>query len=173
VLVGALHHFPDQAAVGRRVATLLRRGGLVIAHEPTRDRITRGLAEFVHLLRVLLSAGGGFYEHVPIPVTAAERQRGAAELYHFLRCEDPEGGKTQSANDNEAGYADMHGMLSSMFDLLVEQDTYAFFHELIGGLRFSETTNAALAHYIRETDAALVQAGILPATEFFAVGRNR
>ena len=40
IFVGALHHFKDQDRVMRRICTLLTDGGMVIAHEPTRDRVT-------------------------------------------------------------------------------------------------------------------------------------
>jgi 2-polyprenyl-3-methyl-5-hydroxy-6-metoxy-1,4-benzoquinol methylase len=173
VFVGALHHFPNQGAVGRRVVDLLRPGGIVVAHEPTRDRVTEGLAEFGLLVRVLLAAGGGWFDELSVPGSAAEKERLIAKLKRDIEFVDEGGDKVQSPNDNEAGYAAMHAMLSTGFDTILEEDTFAFFHEVIGGLRFDEATNAKLARYLRDADASLVKSGILPAYEFLFVGRRR
>lgn len=173
VTVGALHHFPDQVGVGGRVKELLRPDGIFIVQEPTRDRYTRGLAAFVHMIRLLLSVGGGFYQDLTIPADQARLDVEIDRIFKSLRYESEGGEKLQSPNDNEAGYAEMHAMLSRSFETVTMQDTSAFFHELIGGLRFDETTNVGLARYIRDIDTLLVKEKVLPATEFFFVGRNR
>lgn len=173
IFIGSLHHIGDQTGAMKRAHDLLRHGGLVVAHEPTRDRFTEGTVVFTHFIRTLLSVGGGYFKDVPIPANEEERRRDVEKLLLALKFETEEGDKVQSPNDNDAGYAEMHGALTGTFDTLHEEDTYAFFHETIGGLRFDEETNAKLARFIRDTDAALVKHGILPATEFFFVGRRR
>lgn len=173
LFIGSLHHIGDQEAVMRRASGLLKEGGLIMAHEPTRDRFTEGLVIFTHFIRVLLSAGGGYFRDVPVPIDEAERQSAVDKLLLALKFETEEGDKVQSPNDNDAGYAEMHGALTSHFDTVSEEDTYSFFHETIGGLRFDEKTNVELARFLRDTDAALVKHGILPATEFFFVGRRK
>lgn len=173
VFLGALHHFPDQAATLDRVRSLLRPDGLVLAHEPVRDRVTRGNAIFVHLLRVLLSAQGGFFRNYPVPKDGAAREHEFEKLFAEMRYETEDGGNVQSINDNEAGYAEMRPALDARFDLLSFQWRYAFFHEFIGGLRLDEARNEALAHYLREVDRELCRLGVLSATEFFYVGRKR
>ena len=173
VTVGALHHFPDQGGVGRRVRELLRPDGIFVVQEPTRDRSTLGLAAFVHAVRLLLSTGGGFFEKLAIPSERDHLNDEIASMFKKLRYESEDGSKLQSPNDNEAGYTEMFAMISGMFDVLVFKDTSAFFHELIGGLRFDGPTNIALARYLRDLDEILVQEKILPATEFFLVGKNR
>lgn len=171
VFVGALHHFPDQNGVGRRVETLLKPGGIVIAHEPTRDRISEGMLDLHHLIRVLLSVGGGYYEQIAIPENETQRQAAFSKLKKEVEFLDEDGDKLQSPNDNEAGYVEMRQMLSR-FDCVVEEDTYSFFHEVIGGLRFDDETNVKLARYLRDVDERLVKNKILPAYEFFFVGRT-
>jgi 2-polyprenyl-3-methyl-5-hydroxy-6-metoxy-1,4-benzoquinol methylase len=173
VTVGALHHFPDQNAVGRRIRELLCPGGIVVAQEPTRDRCTLGLAAFVQTLRVLLSLKGGFFEEVAIPKNEAELLKGVEGIFRQLHYEGEQSEKLQSPNDNEAGYAEMQAMLTADFETLLFADTSAFFHEIIGGLRLGQETNAALARYLRDIDTLLVRERILPATEFFFVGRPR
>jgi 2-polyprenyl-6-hydroxyphenyl methylase/3-demethylubiquinone-9 3-methyltransferase len=172
VFLGALHHFPAQDDVLSRARTLLVPGGLCIAHEPVRDRVTRGNAAFVHLMRVVLSTARAFYTTYPIPEDDATMHREIASLHRELRYEGEGGEKLQSVNDNEAGYAEMHPALQSHFEELDFQWRYAFFHEFIGGLRFDETTNVALARYLRSMDRELCQLGVLSATEFFFVGRK-
>lgn len=173
VFLGALHHFPDQGQTLRRVSELLAPRGIVLAHEPVRDRVTRGNAVFVHLLRVLLSIQGGFFKRHAIPASDASREQEFQHLFNEMRYETDDGEKLQSVNDNEAGYAEMQPALDAQFDRLDFSWRYAFFHEFIGGLRFEEATNVELARYLREVDRELCRLGVLSATEFFYVGRMR
>jgi hypothetical protein len=145
----------------------------VLAHEPVRDRVTRGNAVFVHLLRVLLSAQGSFYKRYDVPVDDASREEEFDRLFAEMRYETEDGDNVQSINDNEAGYAEMRPALDERFENLKFDWRYAFFHEFIGGLRFEETRNEALARYLRDVDGELCRLGVLSATEFFYVGRNR
>jgi len=170
--VGTLHHFADQAAILRRVRELLTPGGLMLAHEPTRDRATAGNATLVHLLRMLLSAGGGYYQRVDPPGDAEAVRRGAAKVLQELTYATAGGGKTQSPRDNDAGWADMVPALRRHFVELAYRERYAFFHELIGGLRFDDLRNAALARALRAYDAELCRLGVLQPTEFLFVGRR-
>ena len=173
VFLGALHHFPNQAGTLARVEQLLAPGGIVIAHEPVRDRVTRGNAIFVHLLRVLLSAQGGFFKHYAVPENENAREREFDRLFREMRYETEDGANVQSVNDNEAGYAEMHPALNNRFEQLAFEWRYAFFHEFIGGLRFTEQQNFELARYLRDVDGELCRQGVLSATEFFFVGRKR
>lgn len=173
VFLGALHHFPDQVRVLARAEELLKPAGVILVHEPVRDRVTRGNAIFMHLLRVLISLNSGFYRSYPIPRDAASREREFEQLFAQLRYETEDGHNVQSANDNEAGYAEMFPALIARFDQLTFDWRYAFFHEFIGGLRFDEKLNVELAHYLREVDRELCREGVLSATEFFFVGRKR
>lgn len=52
IFLGALHHFRDQQKVMDSVKRLLNSEGIVIAHEPTRDRVTKGNAIFYDLLPI-------------------------------------------------------------------------------------------------------------------------
>lgn len=172
VFLGALHHFPDQGATLDRVRKLLRPGGLLLAHEPVRDRVTRGNAVFAHLLRVLLSSQVGFYKRYEIPKDALTREKEFDRMFYEMRYENEDGDNVQSVNDNEAGYAEMRPALDERFETVKFNWRYAFFHEFIGGLRFDEAHNEALARYLRDIDRELCRLGVLSATEFFYVGRN-
>ena len=171
VFVGALHHFPDQAAVCQQCRRLLNRNGHIIALEPTRDRVTRGNAIIFNLIQTLLSAGDGYYKKVTIPSSLDEQDQQIMNTFNTLRYEDGEGGKVQSVNDNEAGYEEMLVALKESFTQVSYKDLYGLFHEIIGGLRFDQDTNNQLARYIRDVDRELCDLGVVQATEFLFVGR--
>lgn len=172
VFLGALHHFPDQTATLGRARELIRTGGLVIAHEPVRDRVTPGNAAFVQLLSTLLSINNNFYKRQEISVEREQLLKGVDKIYNSLRYENEDGEKVQSINDNEAGYAEMYPELCRLFKQERFEWRYAFFHEFIGGLRFDEETNTKTAQFLREMDRILVETGVLNATEFLFVGRK-
>lgn len=171
VFLGALHHFADQERVMGQIKRLLRKGGLVVAHEPTRDRMTEGNAAVIHLIRILLAANDGFYQRIPIPETTADCDAEINAIFKDMKYEDQLGDKLQSAHDNDAGHKEMCSALYNNFTEVVYQERYAFFHELIGGLRFDQEKNRQLARYLRNADANLCRMGVLQPTEFFYVGR--
>lgn len=173
VFIGALHHFPDQENVGKKVRSLLKDNGIIIVHEPTRDRMTQGNAAFIHLVRLLLSEGNGFFKKIDIPENLEQQCAEVNKIYSEMRYENESGENVQSVNDNEAGFLEMNGMLQKNFHQLHFQERYAFFHELIGGLRFEQQINTQLARYLRDADAELCRLGVLQPTEFFFVGRNK
>jgi 2-polyprenyl-3-methyl-5-hydroxy-6-metoxy-1,4-benzoquinol methylase len=173
IFVGALHHFPDQERVGDRVRKVLKDNGVIIVHEPTRDRMTMGNAAFIHLVRVLLSVGSGYFSHYSIPSGKEEQANEIARIFTEMRYEGERGENLQSVNDNEAGFKEMNEMLQKRFVQLRYQDRYAFFHELIGGLRFEQQINSQLARYLRDMDSELCRLGVLQPTEFLYVGRRK
>lgn len=173
IFLGSLHHFKEQSRVMRLVQRILKPGGMVVVHEPTRDRVTQGNAAFVHILEVLLSYGKGFYRQVPVPKNEMTYKKNVQGLFRSMKYEDTKGKKVQSVNDNEAGFVDMSQALRKYFVELRYEERYAFFHELIGGLRFSDRKNKELAWFLREADRYLCELGVLQSTEFFFVGRKK
>jgi hypothetical protein len=135
--------------------------------------MTRGNAAFIHLVRVLLSQGDGFFRQIDIPENLEQQSAEVDAIYSEMRYESETGENVQSVNDNEAGFLEMNGMLQKNFRQLHFQERYAFFHELIGGLRFEQHVNTKLARYLRDADAELCRLGVLQPTEFFYVGRNK
>ena len=173
VFLGALHHFPEQLKTIKRAKNLVKLNGLIIAHEPVRDRITRGNAAFVHLLSSLLSISNNFFKSQDLSVERDQLLIQLDKVYKSLKYESEDGEKIQSVNDNEAGFSDMFPRLIAEFKQEKFEWRYAFFHEFIGGLRFdNEETNAHVARFLREMDRILVETGVLNATEFFFVGRK-
>ena len=155
----------------RKVVSLLEPKGCILAHEPTRDRYTEATAAIVHLIRTLLAAGDGFFVSEPIPSNPDDQDKAIMRLLQDLKYEGAGGEKKQSVNDNEAGYSDMIEALNAYFDCKLLKERYAFFHEIIGGLRFTKEVNIKLANYLHDLDARLCRLNVIPATEFFYAGR--
>lgn len=172
VFIGALHHFPDQTAVAKQVGRILVHDGIVVVHEPTRDRMTKGNAAFIHLVRLLLSQGNGFFKDIQVPASKDEYLSQVDTIFAEMRYEEESGEKKQSVNDNEAGFVEIKAALQQHFTEVHFQERYAFFHELIGGLRYDQEKNKQLAWYFRSADEELCRLGVLQSTEFFYVGRK-
>lgn len=170
VFVGALHHFNDQALVMHRVNQLLAPGGIVIAHEPTRDRVSPSNAAIFHLVTRLLSLGGGYYQSLQLPGDSGVLRSEVDGILKKLRYESESGEKLQSVNDNEAGHAEMTAGLRSNFGEQEYEEVSGFYHEVIGGLRFAEGVNSAAARYIREIDRLMCACGAIQSTEFYFTG---
>lgn len=171
IFVGALHHFAEQHLVMARVKEILHPTGIIIAHEPTRDRVTYGNAVFVHLLQTILSTCNGFVSPMPIPLSLDEHSNQINKIFCLQRYEDQKGDNIQSVHDNDSGHIEMYSALKEHFAELHYKERHAFFHEMIGGLRFNEETNKLLARFLRDADSLLCNNGVLQSTEFFFVGK--
>lgn len=173
IFVGALHHFPDQQAILALVGNLLAPDGLVLAHEPVRDKVTKGNAALLTLLRMVFSQSGTWYRDLELPkdesALSEEIERGMNELC----CLDEHGDKAQSDNDNEAGFEEMHTALKEAFDILTVEPRHAIFHELAGGIRFDDAKNADMATLLFHMDHILIKEGVLSPSEFFFIARNK
>ncbi|MFC3095060.1 class I SAM-dependent methyltransferase [Alteromonas sediminis] len=171
VFLGALHHFPQQQQVHERCIELLKPNGLFVCHEPVRDRVTKGNAIFFSLLTSLLKFTGNYYQNqASLPQGQALKSE-VDRVFNQIRYELEDGEKQQSVNDNEAGFSEIQPMLKRYYDELDFQWRYAFFHEVIGGLRLnSEEQNAQLARYLRDMDKLLCEEKVLSPTEFFFIG---
>ena len=169
--LGALHHFSDQETIMKRVKKILKVDGIIIAHEPVRDKVTKLGAAISFLIRSLISISGGFYKTYPQKNLNLDQQ--INDLYNELKYEDDGGNNLQSINDNEAGYAEMYPNLISSFHELNFEWRYALFHEIIGGLRFDEKINEEISLFIRDIDKYLVAKQLIQGTEFIFVGKKK
>jgi 2-polyprenyl-3-methyl-5-hydroxy-6-metoxy-1,4-benzoquinol methylase len=172
VFLGSMHHFPDQAGVVARCRQLLRQGGIILGHEPVRDKVTPLASSMLFLCKVLASAGSNFYTEVAIPENKEAIESRLEAEFLKMKYESEDGDKLQSVNDNEAGYAEIMVALSQGFEVLEEEKRYSFFHEIIGGLRYDADTNAKLARFLRDFDGHLCRKGLVEATEFLVVAKK-
>lgn len=115
VFVGALHHFPDQDAIIGRCKDLLASDGIIIVHEPTRDRVQKKNAAIYLLVKSLLFKAGGYYEAVNSYTSTRQIDNDVEAVFKKMRYEDDHGDKLQSVNDNSAGYTAMLGVLTANF----------------------------------------------------------
>jgi 2-polyprenyl-3-methyl-5-hydroxy-6-metoxy-1,4-benzoquinol methylase len=169
VMLGTQHHFKDQDRLMNTILTLLKQDGYILAHEPTRDRMTKKNAAVIYLIQALLSEVGGYYQKSlmsVLPKTAVE------DIFSRAKYEDKNGKKLQSVHDNDAGYSEMIEALNRYFTPIRCEDRYAFYHDVIGGLRFDDEKNAKLAQFLHDMDLYLCELGVLQATEFFYVGKR-
>jgi 2-polyprenyl-3-methyl-5-hydroxy-6-metoxy-1,4-benzoquinol methylase len=172
VFLGSLHHFKDQNAVLMTANNRLVTDGIIVAHEPARDRAGKGNAALMNLIKVLLSTAKGFYQNIPISASKEEISEQVGKTLAAIRYENEDGSKVQSVHDNDAGYVEMLPALRRIFNQIDYKERYAFFHEIIGGLRFDKETNVALARYLRDMDGYLCETGIIEATEYLFVGKK-
>jgi len=172
VFIGALHHFENQKKTIAKVKKVLKENGLIIVHEPTRDRVTKGNAAIKILIESLISFHGGYYKNsFNQAVNGIENT--VMDTYNELRYETEDGDKIQSINDNEAGFKKMMDTLKCNFEEYCFEERYAIFHEIIGGLRYDNNKNQELAKFIHDIDKYLCDIGVLQSTEFLYSGINR
>lgn len=170
ITLSSLHHFKEQTKVANRIDDFLKTDGIVVVHEPVRDKVTKLVATISFLIRSLLSISGGYYEKYPR--NEFDLNKEINDLFNNLKYEDADGNNLQSINDNEAGFEDMYPVLISNFNQLLFEWRYALFHEIIGGLRFSEKVNEKMSFFIREIDKYLVENELIQGTEFIFVGQK-
>lgn len=172
IFIGALHHFGNQDQLLKKVKKLLKKKALIVAHEPTRDRVTKGNAAIKTLIQSLVSFHGNYYKD-SYNKTANRIEEAVTETYNELKYETECGEKIQSINDNEAGFKEMMEALEDNFDTYHFEERYAIFHEIIGGLRYNDDRDKELAIFIHDIDKYLCDIGVLQSTEFLFVGINR
>ena len=172
--VGALHHFKEQKMVMDRVQELLTENGIIVVHEPTRDRVTTANAAVVSLITQTLKVLGNYYDKTPVNNTEEGIQDGIQSLYRKMKYEADSGEKLQSVNDNEAGFKEMFAALNDSFETVEFKERYAFFHDLIGGIRTEEDEKShQLALLFKNFDRVLCDLGVIAPTEFMFVGKGR
>ncbi|NJB69204.1 SAM-dependent methyltransferase [Desulfobaculum xiamenense] len=173
VFSSSLHHFANQDRVAAHVERLLATNGAVCVMEPCRERLDRAGAAVWLLAESLLSAAGAFWRDVP---PCREREELDAALDAYLRRGrwlGERGERVQSPHDMEAGMEDMLSALGARFAQEAFEWEYAFFGNVIGGMRLGDRRReAALARHMALVDACLVELGALPAVGFRWFGRK-
>jgi 2-polyprenyl-3-methyl-5-hydroxy-6-metoxy-1,4-benzoquinol methylase len=172
VFVGAMHHFTDQTELHLTCKKLLKREGLLICHEPVRDKISKRNAIANVLITSLLSISGNYYKEINKNFDSTINKN-ISKKFKELRYELEDGEKAQSVNDNEAGYNEMYPILIKNYKTITFEWKYGIFHEIIGGLRLSSAQDEAkLAKFIRDIDRLMCQENMIDPSEFFFVGKN-
>ena len=172
LFVGVLHHFPNQKRVHLACKKLLKANGLLICHEPVRDKVTKRNAVANVLVSTLLSVCESYYLNVA-PEFDRNLDKVIDKKFNQLRYELEGGDKAQSINDNEAGFEQMYPLLEENYETLKFNWRYGLFHEIIGGIRLSSADlESKTARFIRDIDRIMCKEDLIDPTEFYFVGKN-
>lgn len=171
IFIGAMHHFNDIEKLLIKVKKHLNKNGIIIVHEPTRDRVSKKNASIAVLIKSILSILDGYYLKIDEILIEDDLEKSIDMEYFKLRYELEDGSKVQSVNDNESGFIEMISGLRANFKEVYFEERYAIFHELIGGLRFEQEVNKKIAKLIHDFDNLFCNQDILDSTEFIFVGR--
>ncbi len=163
VFAGALHHFNDPSKLLKHLKNILSVKGIIIAHEPTRDKVSIQNAAYSYIIKKLLSLCKGYYQDFDLNLSHRAQ---IDDIYNLLKYQTNTKEKLQSINDNEAGYEDIQNAFMSNFKYISTIKRYGLFHEIIGGLRFSREMNSDIAKFIRDIDRVLVESECIEATEY-------
>lgn len=171
---GALHHFPDPAAVLDHALTLLRPGGVLIAREPARDWWTDSDATLMAWLRIVLSAAGAWYEEIELPQSPAEVSRLAATTIAEIREARVAGEDVQSPRDNSAYGSEMLAALRERFDETGYADETLLFDRMGGGIRLADDSRSErLAIAMQAFELRALEIGLLHPGGFIFAGTAR
>ncbi len=174
LFTASLHHFPNSLPIIQQVEGLLLPGGMVIADEPVRDRVSERNVAVLMLIQGLLSGAGALYESLDLPTSNDEMDELFFSIYRRERYEEADGSKTQSVNDNEAGFDKMVTALNSVFNQLEFRMHHALFHQVIGGVRLADAgQERKMAAFIKTMDEMLCRYNAVDPTNFYFVGRKK
>jgi len=170
---GALHHFEDVEKVVEKAWTLLNEKGRIVVIEPARDWLHEGDGALIALIRVLLSAHGGWYENVPLPQNRTELDTYANECLREYRDATDKSEAAQSPHDNASFAEDMLRHLRDKFTELALEPGFAFLPRMIGGLRAaSEEQARELAEFLCLFDEYVVKHKLMNAGGFLWAGEK-
>ena len=95
------------------------------------------------------------------------------KIYNEEKYKLEDGTKLLSICDNESGFEQMYSALISSFLQLEFKKYYAFFHQLIGGIRLKNIEEEHnLAKFLKIMDLILCQYGAIDPTNFYFVGKK-
>lgn len=160
VFIGSLHHFSDPAGVLQRASSLLRNDGILFASEPVRHNFTRADATLIHLLRVLLSQAGLYFEEHPIPADKKQMDEALDAIVRQVTYTDDHNHNTQSPHDNECHFDDIVNAAKDLFNLVETVDDYSFIDCILGGLRGRDAEHErTLAQWLAQIDEYMTRTG--------------
>ena len=171
---GALSHFPDIELVLNKICDLLVPKGKILIYDTGIDVYTEKDAEYLYLIKVLLTATGNFYEKDNIPQAKTEIKKNIETTLADLRYVDDEGSNVQSPNDNTQTYNTMIPALSRKFNTVELLPDSCFYRNIIGGIR-AETREKELliAKMIKLMDSFLTRKEVLSTAFFYYVGTKK
>ena len=174
LFAASLHHFPDCYNALKHANSLLNINGIIVADEPIRDQVSSRNIAMILFIKGLLSATKSFYEEFELPLSVEKANEFMKKIYAEEKYELEDGTKSQSIHDNESGFNQMYAALSTIFDQLEFKREYAFFHQIIGGIRLNSIEKEhKLSKFIKLMDSILCRNNAIDPTNFYFVGRKR
>ena len=171
---GALHHFPDPAAVLDHALTLIVPSGTVIAREPARDWWTDGDATLMAWLRVALAAAGAWYQDIELPHDRDGVARLAAETRAEVREARVAGEEVQSPRDNSAYGTEMLAALRERFEETGMAPETLLFDRVAAGIRVADESRAEdVARAFHAFELYALEVGLLHAGGFIFAGKAK
>ncbi len=171
---GAIHHFAAPEAIVRRAAGLLKPGGLIVCHEPSRDVWTLGDAAQAGLIRMLLSLTGMWYQ----PPDEDDTHRDEAKLRRYIEDifleyveEREKGDDAQSPHDNASVSRDILAALRQHATELDHRPGFAYLYRMLGGLRGTDEQVYKLADFLATYEKLALREGFIQPSTFFWAGR--
>lgn len=170
---GCLHHIENLDALLERARNLLNPGGRLIAVEPARDFLQPRDGAFIALIRILLAAGGHWYESIPTPQNKTEfLERAETILTEYREGHDPDEAE-QSPHDNASHAEQMLKSLRSCAREIAYEPAFSFIPRICGGVRAqNEAENERLVRFLEIFDRHAVESGIMNPGGFFWAGEK-
>lgn len=168
---GVLHHLPNCGEAVESIKRKLRKGGMVVAHEPQHHEFTLDDAQMVATLRIFLEFAGVWYENIVTGNDAFNFSSYVKEVHTEFTLErdtTEQGG--QSPNDLSVDGDQIKAILGSAFSELASVPTFSFTYRMLGGLRADAEIDEVFAKALARFDTEMVDKGVMNANYFFWTG---
>lgn len=170
---GALHHFDDVEKIVSKTRELMKKNGRVIVIEPARDWLKESDGALIALIRILLSAKGGWYEPVVLPASLSEFDDYARECLREYQDATDKSEAAQSPHDNASFAEDMLKHLRDHFGEVAFEPGFAFLPRMVGGVRGeSEEKVKELTEFLSLFDDYAVNNKLMNAGGFLWAGQK-
>lgn len=170
---GALHHFDDVEKIVSKTRGLLKENGRVIVIEPARDWLKESDGALIALIRILLSAKGGWYEPVPLPASISQFDDYARECLREYQDATDKSEAAQSPHDNASFAEEMLRHLRADFAETAFEPGFAFLPRMVGGVRAeSEEKVKELTEFLCLFDEYAVKNKLMNAGGFLWAGKR-
>ncbi len=173
---GSLHHFDDPEAIVRKAASLLTKGGLIMCHEPLRDKWQKTDAAQAALIRMLLSLTGVWYEQPDEADTHVNPDKLKAYINEihteYVEERDKREG-LQSPRDNASLSEEILTALKNHSDEIEYRPGFAYLYRMLGGLRGPDDVIFKIGDFLAAYEKLALREGYLSPSTFLYCGQVR
>lgn len=166
---GFIHHLKDLRKFVENASKILKKGGILVWHEPQHKDWTLKDAGFVSSLRLILSNLGCWYEDLEKKKIMNYTRDVFDEFYHE-RDKNEKGG--QSPNDLSCDKEEIIKEVSKKFKILFTKPSFSFIYRFLGGLRGHKKNIHSLSRLLYKIDKEFVENKVINANYFFGVAKK-